>query len=127
MTAIGIHGGLPFVTLDVSQGGATVTLQNRLLATGCSRTIFATDSVSGVGVVPDADAGLRRMVGSDGVERVVEAQADAVIMDGIRVENITVQLGTLDYGVAMDGIVGLDLLRATRATIDLDMLELRAK
>ena len=67
------------------------------------------------------------MVGIGGAEWVVEARADAVIMDGVRVANAVVQLGALQYGFVLDGILGLDLLRATRAVIDLDALDHHAK
>lgn len=33
----------------------------------------------------------------------------------------------MDYGFVINGIIGLDLLRAVHATIDLDALELHAK
>ena len=40
-------------------------------------------------------------------------------------QNFDVEVGFMDYGFELHGILGLNFLRATKAVIDLDLLELR--
>jgi hypothetical protein len=45
----------------------------------------------------------------------------------VKLRIFEIQVGAMRYGFPLDGIVGMDFLLATRAVIDLDARELRAK
>jgi hypothetical protein len=127
MISIVIRDSLPFVSLDVTYRGTTITLSDVLLDTGSAGTILSTDSVMGIGLEPELGDTIREVVGVGGSEPVVEKSVDFIAIDGRTVANFVIELGGMDYGFTIDGIVGLDLLRALGVTIDLDRLELRAK
>ena len=127
MTPITLRDKLAFVSLTVVYRGATLVLNDVLLDTASGGTLLATDAVAVIGLQGGSGDTIRTVTGVGGSEAVVEKQVDALVLDGVTVPNFTVELAGLDYGFVMDGIIGLDLLRAVRATIDLDALKLHAK
>lgn len=127
MTDITLRDSLAFVELTVTFRGKTVTLSDVLLDTGSGSTVLAADAVDAIGLRGELKDVIRAIHGVGGSEFVIEKPADALTLDGVTVTDFPVEVGGLDYGFVINGIVGLDLLRAVRATIDLDALELRAK
>jgi len=61
-----------------------------------------------------------------GTEFVVSKKIDALIVDELHLGDFVVQLGTMQYGLKIVGILGLDFLLQTKSLIDLDRLELRS-
>ena len=127
MIPISLRDSLAFVELTVTFRGNTLTLTDVLVDTGSGGTVLAIDMVRTIGLHEELTDTIRELGGVGGVEYVVEKTVDSVTLDGVMISNFVLELGGLDYGFVIDGIVGLDLLRATRATIDLDALELSAK
>jgi len=43
---------------------------------------------------------------------------DALIIDGVSIEDCIIQIGEMDYGFGINGIIGGDLLMRTKMLID---------
>lgn len=127
MIPIVIRDQLPFMSIGVTYRGSTITLDNVLLDTGSASTVLSTDAVVAIRLEPELSDTIREVFGVGGSEPVVEKTVDSITIDGKTIPNFVIELGGMNYGFRINGIVGLDLLRALHATIDLDTLELRTK
>ena len=58
------------------------------------------------------------MQGVGGYEFVVEKVIDAIICDATKLCHCTIQLGEMDYGQDIQGIIGSDVLHQLGAVID---------
>lgn len=119
-----MRGGLPFVTAAVTAQGQRVILRDVVLDTGSVGMVFAADALARIGLVPEPDDSLHRIRGVGGVEYVVAKQVSELRVGPLRAQNFAVELGGMDYGFALDGILGLDFLRQTGAVINLQTLTL---
>lgn len=64
---IQMQDGLPIVSVSLAYKGKLIRLEDVLLDTGCSNTIFDTDEVENVGLIIDRKSGRpRRMYGVGG-------------------------------------------------------------
>ena len=60
-----------------------------------------------------------------GAEIVFTKKVDQLVLDELQVSNFEIEVGAMDYGFEMDGIIGMDFLITTGALIDLSQLEIR--
>ncbi len=127
MIPLTFRDALVFVELDVTYRGQTLHLSDILLDTGSRGTLISVEAVESIGLEGELTDTIRKIFGVGGVEYVIEKTVDSVTLAGVTVSNFAVELGKMNYGFVINGIVGLDLLRAVRATIDLDALALLAK
>ncbi|MBS1249795.1 MAG: hypothetical protein MAG431_01379 [Chloroflexi bacterium] len=122
---IDLHDGLPFVSALIRYHELEMKLQNVLLDTGSAATIFSVDKVVEIGLKPEKDDAIERMFGVGGTEFVVSKQIDSLFVGELYSHNFCIQLGMMQYGLEIDGIIGLDFLLKTNSLIDLSRLELR--
>jgi hypothetical protein len=125
-TPIHIVGGLPFVAVTLRANGQELSLERVLLDTGSAGTVFKTDDLRQIGVVPHPADRLRFLTGIGGDEAVIEKVLDSLSVGTLSQAPQIVQLGALDYGIELDGILGLDFLLRSQAVIDLQSLQLRS-
>lgn len=123
---IRIKNGLPYVSATLAHRRQRVTLKNVLLDTGSAGTIFSTDKVATIGLTYEPDDFVHRIRGVGGSEFVFTKRVDELQMGGLKVSRFELEVGAMNYGFDMDGIIGLDFLTAVGALIDLDGMELRA-
>ena len=121
---IRIQDSLPFVTAVLIYRGQQLVLENMLLDTGSASTILSTDRVQKVGLVPRPEDALHEIRGVGGVEIVFARKIDCLMVGEFAVENFEVEIGAMEYGIAIDGIVGLDFLTQMKAILDFDRLEM---
>lgn len=119
---LSIRYGLPFVTAVVEYDGRKVELDNVLLDTGSAGTLFQVDRLMTIGLHMEPEDLIRRIRGVGGAEFVFSKWVGGLDVGGLRVDNFEVEVGAMDYGFELDGIVGLDFLQAVRARIDLGEL-----
>lgn len=62
--------------------------------------------------------------GVGGSKTVFEKTLQEIQVGSLVVSNFKVQVGDMDYGIDLHGILGLDFLLQTKANIDLDSLAL---
>ncbi|MFO7679586.1 MAG: retropepsin-like aspartic protease [Chloroflexota bacterium] len=122
---IEVQGGLPFVTVEITQGDKQLQLENVLLDTGSAGSIFSSDRLKEAGIHPQETAWIRRITGVGGDEFVVETAVDSVKVGQLQVQDFIIEAGAMDYSFLLDGILGFDFLQATQAVIDLGMMEIR--
>ncbi|MCC6803159.1 MAG: aspartyl protease family protein [Anaerolineae bacterium] len=122
---IRITDGLPLVAATIRANGQELLLENLLLDTGSGGTVLKADHLIRLGVVPLPTDRLRFLRGVGGDEAVIEKTIDALQVGSLAVEPFIVQMGAMDYGVPMDGIVGLDFLYRAHAIIDFGALQVR--
>lgn len=121
---IRLYEGLPFVSVEVTFRQQTWTFDNCLLDTGSAGTIFSADQLLTIGLVHEPDDEIHRIRGVGGAEFVFTKTVDRLQLGSLIIENFEIEVGGMDYGFAIDGIVGLDFLLAVHAVIDLNQLQI---
>ena len=121
---IQVRDGLPYVTVTLLYGGRQLELANVLLDTGSAGTLFAADQVLAVGLQYEADDPVQRIRGIGGAEFVFVKRIDRLSVGELQVSDFAIEVGAMDYGFAIDGIIGTDFLLQVGALIDLSRLEI---
>lgn len=124
MTAIQVAYGLPFVSVIVSANGKDIEIDRVLLDTGSAATIFKTDDIEQLDVLLSLTDEITFMRGVGGREPVVEKRVDSIAFGDLVISPMTIQIGALDYGFPINGILGLDFLLQTGAQINFSTLEI---
>jgi len=122
---IELRGGLLFVNVRLRHGGQDLQLHDVLLDTGSAGTVFSTDAVSAIGLTYAPEDPLHRIHGIGGSEFVFMKRIDRASLGEREVRDFTVEVGGMDYGFQLHGIIGTDFLLAVGAVIDLRTLEIR--
>ncbi len=112
-----IEDGLPYVQVTLTLGTKEVTLERVLLDTGSAGTIFRLHRVSSIGLVPEPDDAIRRIVGVGGAEFVFVKRVDSLSVGELRLRKFGIEVGNMDYGMEIDGILGTNFLHATQAVV----------
>jgi len=121
---IRLEGGLPFVTVSLTHQGGELILDRVLLDTGSGASVFAVDEVARLGVVPEPADVLRRVVGVGGTEFVFSKRVGKLALGNLEAEDFEIQIGAMDYGFPIQGLLGMDFLLRSAAIIDLGRLEI---
>lgn len=122
---IRIRNGLPYISATLIHHSQRVTLKQVLLDTGSAGSIFSTDKVAEVGLTYEPEDLVHRIRGVGGSEFVFTKRVDILKVGDLKVVRFEIEVGAMNYGFEMDGILGLDFLTQVGALIDLDRLELR--
>ena len=120
-----VKGRLLFASATVVHCGLMIEIDSMLIDTGSGGTVLAADKMAEIDVAPEPEDKLRRIAGVGGAEYVFEKKIDRLSVGELSLESFTVEIGALDYGFEINGIIGLDFLRTTRSLIDLAELDLR--
>ena len=116
--------GAFYVTVTLLHGGRQLDLANVLLDTGSAGTLFAADQVLAVGLQYEADDPVQRIRGIGGAEFVFVKRVNRLSVGELQVNDFAIEVGAMDYGFAIDGIIGTDVLLQVGAIIDLSRLEI---
>ncbi|SOC24993.1 aspartyl protease [Ureibacillus xyleni] len=117
---INIKYGLPFIELEVTFRGNKLLLENVLLDTGSAGTVFNANIVEKIGVVPEENDTVDTIRGVGGVEYVYVKKFEAIQFGESRQENFEVEIGNMDYGMEIAGILGFDFISAAKLVIDME-------
>ncbi|MFB5763954.1 retropepsin-like aspartic protease [Paenibacillus medicaginis] len=120
-----IRNGLPFVELVIAHKGMERTISNVLIDTGSAATLLSAEIAAEVGLEPELMDMIRTMRGIGGEEYVYEKKVDHVRMGESSLPGFTIQIGAMDYGFDMYGIIGADFLLSVGAVIDMKRHEIR--
>lgn len=121
---IRLHDGLPYVRLSLFYRNHQLELTNVLLDTGSAGTILAADRVLDIGLQYEANDPVHRIRGVGGAEFVFTKTVDRLTLGELQVNSFEVEIGAMDYGFEIDGIIGMDFLILVGATIALAQLEI---
>lgn len=120
--------GLPFIEATVTFRGRSLKLENVLIDTGSAGTIFNVNKLEEIGVKPESDDVTQTIQGVGGLEFVYTKNVDQIaITQEIKINNFFIELGSMDYGLEMDGIIGYDLMKMLSLVIDLEQFGIFSK
>lgn len=100
--------GLPFVSMTVVFRGRELKLEKVLLDTGSASTLLNADIVQEIGMVPEGNDIVDIIRGVGGVEYVYTKYLDSIIVDEAILKDFQVEIGNMDYGMEIDGILGFN-------------------
>jgi len=121
---IRLEGGLLYVTADLVYKSQTLTLSEVILDTGSAATLFSVEEVARLGLVPEPTDPIRRVRGVGGSEFVFSKRLYRLSLGDLALDDFPVQIGAMDYGFPIQGLIGLDFLMQAGAVIDLEKLEI---
>ena len=121
---LNLKRGLLFIPVTLIHSDRQVNLENVILDTGSAGTVFSIDKTAEAEIVPEPDDPVREIRGIGGTEFVVIKTVDAISIGSLQVDDFDIEIGAMDYGEEIDGIIGLDFLLKAKAKIDLELLEL---
>ena len=120
-----IADGLPFISITITFRGKSLHLRDVLLDTGSAGTILHADRVSEIGIEPEPHDVTHVIRGIGGTEFVYVKTIDTVCVSVVVIHSFPVEIGQMDYGYAMDGIMGFNLIQSAGLVIDARNLEIR--
>jgi len=83
---------------------------------------FSINSVVGIGIRPEPDDRVRELRGIGGTEFVFIKTLDKLSLGNFQLSDFEIEVAAMDYGIDIDGIIGLDFLLRAKAKIDLEQL-----
>lgn len=120
---IRLVGGLPYVRASLTYKGKRLDLDHVVLDTGSGGSIFSADELQRLGVVSEPEDRVYRVVGVGGKELVFSKRLEGVALGGMELRDFEVQIGAMNYGFPIQGIIGMDFLLQFQAVIDLGKLQ----
>jgi predicted aspartyl protease len=114
-----LRDNLPFTTITVTYQGTTMDIPQVLVDTGPAITLLASDIAATIGIVPLPQDILHTLRGVGGTEVVFTRRLDALQVGERSLTNFDIEVGGMDYGFAMHGILGMDFLTRAGAIINL--------
>ena len=119
-----LRDGLILLPVTVVYQGREVKVSNVVLDTGSATTMFSTDVVSQVGIVPELNDVLHVIRGVGGAEVVFSRRVDRLRVGRQAVEQFEIEVGGVGDAFGINGILGMDFLLQTGAIINLNTLQL---
>lgn len=114
--------GLPFCKIKIEYKGKSITLDNILLDTGSGGTIFKMDEVDKIGITIEKEDTIETISGVGGIEFVYKKEIDKIKFGNLEIKNFNIEVGVMDYGFEINGIIGIDFLEHIGAIIDLNKM-----
>jgi hypothetical protein len=119
-----LKDNLPFIVVTVVYQSTALAIPHVLVDTGSASTIFAADVVASLGIVPQPTDLLRTIQGVGGEEVVFTRRIDNIQVDNQDLHDLEIEIGGMDYGFEINGILGMDFLGKTGAIINLREMKL---
>lgn len=120
---IRLEDRLPFVRVTLGRGAQEVVLERVLLDTGSAGTLFSVDEVARLGIVPEPTDQVRRVVGVGGSEFVLTKRIERIAVGDLELRDFPIQVGAMEYGFPIQGLLGTDFFVQASLVIDLGRLE----
>lgn len=125
MISIIIKHDLPFVEATITFRGQTIKCENVLLDTGSAGTLFNVDKLIEIGVKPEPNDITHTIYGIGGTEFVYSKMMDIIQVGDAKLQNFQIEIGAMDYGLELDGIIGFDFMRELGLIIDTKNMKIR--
>jgi len=119
-----LRDNLPYVSVKLAYQGQAEEIQAVLVDTGSATTILAADLVASINIFPLPDDLLFTIRGVGGSEVVFTRKLDYLQVGDRRLPDFAVEIGGMDYGFEIKGILGMDFLMKAGAVIDLQDLQI---
>jgi hypothetical protein len=116
---IPLKDNLPFTTVTLSYKGDTIDIPNILIDTGSGTTILSADIVTAIKIIPSPEDTLCTIREVGGSEVVFSRKVDFLRVGEKSIADFEVEIGGMDYGFEINGILGMDFLLCAGAIINL--------
>ena len=116
---ITLTDGLPYTTVTLTYRGKPHMIDRVLLDTGSGGSVFSTDVLLSCGIHYEMHDLVHRIRGVGGTEFVFSKIVDQLAIGELMCQQFAIEVGVMDYGIALNGIIGMDFLCAVNAVIDL--------
>lgn len=118
-----LQDNLPFTRLQLTYGGTEIEIPDVLIDTGSASTILAAHMVAEAGIEPEMSDILYTIRGVGGTEAVFTRRVDLQVGPST-VADFKIEVGGMDYGFEINGILGMDYMLQAGVIINLDDLSL---
>lgn len=119
-----LKDNLPFISITVVHQRRKIKIPNILVDTGSGGTILSADVLSKIGIAPQPEDTLHTIFGVGGSEVVFTRTVDKLKVGTFSIKQFEVEIGGMDYGFDIQGILGMDFLTSVGAIIDLEKTEI---
>ena len=113
---------LPFTAASITYRGSTIAISQVLVDTGSASTVISADLVDSSGIFPLPADRLSTIRGVGGSEVVFRRRVDCLQVGEKGLVNFDLEVGGMDYGFAINGILGMDFLTEAKAIINLQAM-----
>jgi predicted aspartyl protease len=120
-----LQDNLLFTNIMIAYQTATLEVNHVLIDTGSASTILSADIVEAIAIFPEPEDTLHIVRGVGGSEVVFEKRLDYLQIGSHRIERFAVEVGAMDYGFAIHGILGMDFLVQAGAVLDLNKMQIK--
>lgn len=119
-----IEDGLLLTDMILTFKGRSLLLKRVLVDTGSGSTVVSTDLAESIGIVAEENDMIYRISGVGRSEFVYSKRIDSIRIGEKEAVNFPLEIGAMNYGFDLNGIIGLDLLQHVKAIINIDQLTL---
>ena len=121
---LSLQDNLPFTSVTIAYRGKRLETQNVLIDTGSATTILSADIVQSIQIIPEPDDTLYTIRGVGGSEVVFSRKVDQIEIGERRLKSFEIEIGAMEYGFEINGILGMDFLTKAKAIINLHELKI---
>ncbi|MFN2291113.1 MAG: retropepsin-like aspartic protease [Anaerolineae bacterium] len=119
-----LKDSLPFTNVQLRYHGAEIEIPDVLIDTGSASTILAAHLVAQAGIEPEMSDTLYTIRGVGGTEAVFSRRVDLLQVGPSTVADFEIEVGGMDYGFEINGILGMDYMLQTGMILNLHDLSL---
>lgn len=101
-------------SLNIEINDNTIYLRNVLIDTGSATTLINSNYIS-----LDGTESIRKAYGVGGYETILKKKVLSLKINDLSLYNFDISVGTMDYGINLDCILGLDILKLLNAKINI--------
>jgi len=123
MVKLDLKYGLPFCNVNLCYNKKIISIKNVLLDTGSGGSVFKMDVVEDIGIAIEDDDIIESISGIGGTEFVYKKDIDSISLGMLKLDNFKIEVGVMDYGFEINGILGMDFMKVVGAVINLDKME----
>lgn len=127
MKKLFIDRGLLLTDMEIHYKGKYLHLTRVLIDTGSSSSIISSDIAENIGIYPEAMDPVYRICGVGGSEIVYSKIIDSIKIGQMEAEQIQIEIGSMNYGFDLQGIIGLNLLKCMKAMIHIEKLLIQSE
>lgn len=118
---------LPFCKIEIIHNNRILILNNVLIDTGSGGTLLKMDRVEEINITIDMNDSIETIHGVGGSEFVYKKIIDEIKLGNLYNRSVKVEIGIMDYGFDIDGIIGIDFLKQVGAIIDLEKMKVYSR
>jgi predicted aspartyl protease len=125
---IQLRNGLIFTSVKLIYKGASKVIENIVIDTGAAETIISPDIVEEIGIIAEPKDTVSSFYGVGGsIHNFFSKTIDQINIENVAIKEVKLDFGVIDPDGDINGLLGLDFLVNTGATIDLHRLKLEFK